>query len=169
MRVKVGFGDSTPYVLSAAALGAATFSSFSPHIEDSEMTKESEKVRNVGATPGTESIDERLLNAKLEAVEARTETKFAQLLGKIELVAGSINALDTKVSELGTELGNVKAGVSSAEGLIVTTVIASAIAIAGLAWAGVALFQGGMSTTADAYANGLSAGGLNDGQSQAGD
>lgn len=125
---------------------------------ESMATKTASAPQQSATTRVEQGIDERYLNAKLEAVDARTETKFAQLIGKIDALAVSLTGVQTNVGEIKTELTTVKTDVGNAKGLIIATVIGAAIAIAGLAWAGVALFQGGMSATSDAYAAGATVG-----------
>lgn len=141
-----------------AAAVASAIPLQTPYITGENMTtKAASSPQQSAPTRGHHEIDERYLNAKLEAVEARTETNFAKLLGKIDAIATSVVGLQTDIGGLKTEINTVENSVSSAKGLIVTTVIGSAIAIAGLAWAGVALFQGGMGTASDAFAAGASA------------
>lgn len=92
-----------------------------------------------------------LVDAKLEAVEARTDTKFAQLMGKIELIALSvagikadIESVNGKIGTLDTKLDTVDGHSRSAKREIMTAVIATGLAVIALAWAGVQIFQGGI-------------------------
>lgn len=114
--------------------------------------------RNYESAQGTESVmayDERLIDAKLDAVEARTETKFAQLLGKLELVSVSIGDLAGKIGELDQKIGTVDSHTRSAKSAIVGTIIGTGIAVAALAWGAVQIYQGGMGTSTAAFQSGM--------------
>lgn len=83
----------------------------------------------------TQYVDERLLDAKLEAVEARTQTKFAELMGELKVIAAN-------VGNLGSELGAIKAsigtldtkvdGVQSATAGVKWNILAAGLALGGL-------------------------------------
>ncbi|AMU89928.1 hypothetical protein ATM17_12865 [Sphingopyxis macrogoltabida] len=90
-------------------------------------------------TAAIQAIDDRLLDAKLEAVEARTETKFAQLMGKIETliesVAGvkdDVRQLDRRMDGFDGKLEAVEAKAFSSKTIIVTTLIGAFIGMAAL-------------------------------------
>lgn len=99
-------------------------------------------------------LTEQLLDAKLDAVEARTETKFAQLLGRLDLLVERVGNLKTDVGHLDGKMTIVEGKVINAKTTMITTAIATGIAVAALAWGGVQLFQGGMGITAAAYQSG---------------
>ena len=78
--------------------------------------------------------------AKLEAVEARTDTKFTELVGKLETLVTAINGrfenVNEKLATLGKDVSSARADVASArsENLqtrwwIIGTVVASALAV----------------------------------------
>jgi hypothetical protein len=71
------------------------------------------------------------VDAKLESVEARTETRFMELGGKIDRVADSITNLTTAVTAVKTE---VKEDNKFTRWTIGVTLIASLIAFAGALW-----------------------------------
>lgn len=73
------------------------------------------------------AYDERLIDAKMEAVEARTDTKFAQLMGEIKLVGASISTLSVDIGKISTEVSEAKAAAASGK----TYVIGTGIALAG--------------------------------------
>ena len=77
----------------ASGISAATISQPAHYMTRKEMPSAPT------LTPGGSYVDEKLLTAKLEAVEARTETKFAQLLGKLELLAAKIEPLSGEITE----------------------------------------------------------------------
>lgn len=121
-----------------ATAAAVTISSFNANI-DAEMTKPPPPVQASAPTSGAHAIDERLLNAKLEAVEARTETKFAQLMGKIEMLIESVAGVKDDVRQLDTRMGGfdgkleaVEAKVFNLKAIVVTTVIGAFIGMAAL-------------------------------------
>lgn len=92
--------------------------------------------------------------ARLEAVEARTETRFVVLDGKLDRLADSIAALNGSIAELKTTAGSISTEAAkenkSTRTTILVTVIGAAIAIVGLVYA----MQGGLLT---AFQTGLNA------------
>ena len=80
----------------AAALGATTlFQSAGYSAGNPPMTASAQSAPTATAN----YVDDKLLTARLEAVEARTETKFAQLLGKLDLLAEQIKPLSGEIKE----------------------------------------------------------------------
>lgn len=79
-----------------------------------------------------------LIDAKLATVEARTETRFVELSGKIDRVVDSISSLGKEMSQrLGQverELGTVRADNKTTRMTIVIAVAASVIAGIGAIW-----------------------------------
>ena len=138
MGYRAGLGS---YTIPAAAIGAATLSSFTPHIQGDTMTQNTESVRNMGSTPAVSMVDERLLTAKLEAVDARTETKFVQLMGKVELIVGSISALEGKVDGLKADVSGVKEATASVKWNILAAGLAVGALILGLFAFGTQMFE----------------------------
>jgi hypothetical protein len=80
-------------------------------------------------SPTAQFIDERLLTARLEAVEARTETKFAQLLGEMRLIGQRVSDLSTTVT---AEIKDVKRATATVKWNILATGIALGALILGL-------------------------------------
>jgi hypothetical protein len=105
----------------------------------------------------TSSFDDRFLDAKLEAVEARTETKFAQLLGKMDLMVQSIAEARTDIAGLDAKITAVDTHARSTKSTIIATVIGAAIGIVGISFAAVAIYESAMGTTASAYQSGMAA------------
>ncbi|MGE3691870.1 MAG: hypothetical protein AB7F98_10870 [Novosphingobium sp.] len=145
-----GWGWSIP----AAAI-AATFSSFSPYIGQPAMTQ---SVPQPSSPSASTPFDERLLDAKLEAVEARTETKFAQLLGKIDLLVQGVGDLKSEVSKLDGKIGEVDSHTRAGKREVITAIIATGLGVAALAWAGVQIFQSGLGLSQGAFQAGMAAG-----------
>lgn len=121
-------------------VGAAAISATTNVNREAYMTP-----RNMAApphtSPATVYVDQGLLTAKLEAVEARTETKFAQLIGKIDLLGQSLSSLNEKVAGVETKVSTVDGHVRSAKATIIGAVLATGISIAGLAYGAVQIFE----------------------------
>lgn len=100
------------------------------------------------------NVSEALLNAKLETAEARTDTKFERLIGKIDGLATAVGGVSASVGELKAKVDSVERKAGNAKAVIITTIIATALAFAALSFAGVQIFQGGMSATATAFQSG---------------
>lgn len=97
------------------------------------MTKAPPPVYATAApTPATNAIDDRLLDAKLDAVEARTETKFAQLMGKIETLIESVAGVKEDVREVNNRLDTVEDKVFTSKALVVTTIIGAFLGMGAL-------------------------------------
>ncbi len=103
------------------------------------------------------AYDERLLDAKLEAVEARTETKFAQLIGKLDLLAAGIGDVKGKIAELDVKVGVVDGHTRTAKRELIITVVTTGLALGALAWGGVQIFQGGLGLSSSAFQAGMTA------------
>jgi hypothetical protein len=78
------------------------------------------------AGPTREEID-----AKFETAEARTETRFVELSGKIDRLTDSIGTLKTEVKG---ELVGVRADNKTTRQIIIVTVVASALAALAALW-----------------------------------
>lgn len=105
---------------------AATFSSPTPYILSGSMAQPSPSTAAPSAA--TPSLDERLLDAKLAVVEARTETKFAQLLGELKVISASVSNIGQQVSDVKAELTSVKAATASVK----WNILAAGLAVGGL-------------------------------------
>lgn len=129
-------------ITSATVATAATISSFGTHMPN--LTTSQTQPHAISASPitqGAMGIDERLVDAKLEAVEARTETKFAQLMGKIELlsekigsVSSDIGYLKTNIDNVNTNIGKVEAKTTNTRVIVISTVIGAFLATAGIVY-----------------------------------
>jgi hypothetical protein len=95
-------------------------------------TQENPRVERTEQVGEPMVLTEQLLDAKLEAVEARTETKFAQLLGKLDLLGERLGAVSGSLGEMRTSLGRVESKTSHTRTIIVTTVLGAFIAVAGV-------------------------------------
>jgi len=60
------------------------------------------------ATETSMSIDERLLNAKIEASEARTDAKFSQFMAELRLVSAGVSQLSNDMSEVKSQTSTLK-------------------------------------------------------------
>lgn len=175
IKPTVTFGAIAGGVALAASAGSPQVTRGKPIMVsyDSYMDSASREARSVSAG-GALEMDEALLNAKLEAVEARTETKFAQLIGKIEVIGERISGLSADISAVKSGLsadittvkdkvGLVDGHVRSAKGTITAFVIGTGIAVAALAYSAVQVFEGGMGATQAAVQTGVQLGASSNG------
>jgi hypothetical protein len=102
-------------------------------------------------------MEHKLMELSIAASEARTDTKFAQLIGKIDALAVSVANVSTNVGALDAKITSVDTHARSAKGIIIATVIAAALSVVGLTYAAVAIFEGAGAQTASAYQAGASA------------
>ena len=79
-------------------------------------------------------LDAAQTEAKLEAVEARTQTKFAQLLGKMDLLGEKISGVSNDISDLKLAIGRVDSKTSNTRIIVVTTIIGAFLATAGIVY-----------------------------------
>jgi len=137
------------------AVGAATTAS---HASQATSLPPNPKAVHAAAPTALLQQYERMTDLKIEAAEARTDTKFERLIGKIDALGISIKAVADSVSILDVKVGTVDTHARSAKVVIITTMIGTALAVAALAWAGVQIFQGGMGVSAAAFQAGQAAG-----------
>lgn len=129
-------------------------SQISPAVESSQMAPPTHG--KAGATmPTSAYVDDRLLKAELTAVEARTDTKFSQLIGKLDIIGERITGLHTQVAQLDVKVTNVDDHSRNGRNLVIATALGTGIAVAALAFAAVQIFQGGMGASASAFQSGL--------------
>jgi hypothetical protein len=112
----------------AATFGSATISQPQHYIGPENMAPPAT------STSGVQYVEERLLTARLEAVEARTDVKFAQLIGKLD-------AFGTKLDSLSTVVGEAKAAASSVKPYVIGTGLAIAGVIVAIAAFGAQILQ----------------------------
>ena|SRR5579884_839276 len=128
-----------PITTGLGAVGAA-FSPQGSYMAAKPMTQQAASA----PTPGTRYVDEALLDAKLQASEARTETKFAQLLGKLELIGQQIGGLNDKIGGFDKKIGDIDGHVRSAKSTYIAIALGTGIAVAALAYAAVQIFEGAL-------------------------
>jgi hypothetical protein len=87
-----------------------------------------------GSAGDTMEFSEALIDAKLEAVEARTETKFAQLLGKMDLLGEKISGVSNDISDLKLAVATVDSKASNTRIIVGTTIIGAFLATAGIVY-----------------------------------
>lgn len=83
-------------------------------------------------TPVVADLNREEINARLETVEAKAETRFVELSGKLDRIADSIQTLSGEVGRLGKEVTEVKSDNKYTRWTIIVTVIASTIAAVAL-------------------------------------
>lgn len=77
-------------------------------------------------------VDERLLDAKLEAVEARTDSKFAQLMGKIDVLTEKIGTIGTNQKTIEDSLGRIETKADNTRVIIISSALAVVAILYGL-------------------------------------
>lgn len=141
----------------AAAGAALTYSVSSATLDyrlDASKVEAKEPVgaaTNRGDSDQTESsVDARFVELSIEAAEARTETKFAQLLGEIRVLGEKVSNLAGDLTNARTEIGEAKAAAASGKTYVIGTGIALGgfiIALFAFGWqildAASGLFQAG--------------------------
>lgn len=123
----------------AAAAATLTFSPYIPNMGTGGMTQGSPTQPTPSApTVTVVGVDDNLLRARLETVEANTETKFAKLIGKFDTLTAQIT---TQLGQVSKDIGEMKGAVERVETkgnntriIIVTTVIGAALTIVGLTY-----------------------------------
>ncbi|GLV28164.1 hypothetical protein TomTYG75_06880 [Sphingobium sp. TomTYG75] len=58
-------------------------------------------------------VTEQILNAKLEAVEARTESKFAQFMGELKVISTTLSTLVDDVKDIKVDMKSVRTDVGT--------------------------------------------------------
>jgi hypothetical protein len=136
MKPPSGQATGWSFSIPAITAGMATLSSFAPYNVAQAMATTPPSLQAAGqSTHGGPVLDERLLNAKLEAVEARTETKFAQLLGELKVISANVMGLTNQVADVKGDLSTVKteiAGVRAATAGVKWNIMAMGLALGGL-------------------------------------
>ena len=118
------------WALSAGAIGTLASPSLYTMSHAAEAPKPAYRPAPQTEAPNPMAVTEQLLNAKLEAVEARTDSKFAELLGEVRLIGRDVAHLSTNLGTLSADVGGVKAAVDGVKSM--GTSIKWNIGIAGL-------------------------------------
>lgn len=122
----------------------------------------------VGQGQPTTTFDERLFDAKLATVEARIETRivhveakaetsFEKLVGKLDMIADRLGNVSTDVGELRGAVERVESKTTNTRIIIVTTVIGAALTIVGLTYGIIGYGHQVADSIAAAYAAGQGA------------
>lgn len=93
------------------------------------------EARQGAATQSAPSYDEKLMDLKLAAAEARTETKFAQLLGELKAISLSVGNLAGQLGDVKSDIASVRAdvgGVKDATASVKWNILATGIAVGAL-------------------------------------
>lgn len=145
---------------SAAAL--ATTSQPPPYIEGGiSMAHAPHPSASYASSPPTGKaemmMDERLIEAKLKLLESQTETKFATLIGKLDLLVQGVADVKSDLTRLDGKIEAVDGHARTGKREIITAIISSALAAIALGWAGVQIFQGGLGLSTSAFQAGMAA------------
>jgi hypothetical protein len=90
-------------------------------------------------------MDAQHLDAKLEAVEARTDTKFSVLMGEIKSMAVDMRSINNQVSKVDKHLDKVEETLSNMKWHMVYIGIAIVTAIIAVLAYGLQMFDAGLS------------------------
>ena len=140
------------WTISAIPLAAAsTLFQASPAMVGSNMTAKSAP-KMTPATPSAPHayFDDRLLKAEIAASEARTDTKFAQLIGKIDILSNNVDTLSTNVKDSAAYSRSMK-------WQLMIAIFAAIIALGGVVYSAAGVALGGMGVTASAFQAGMAA------------
>jgi len=144
------------YTISAATVtfGTGATTQSQPYIATKQA--ETSAMKAAVSTEGTSNpmaYDERLVDAKLAAGSARTDSKFSELLGhtntKFAEVLGELRVISTNVTHLSSQLADVKGEVgkldtkvtglegktSTTRVVVVTTILGAFLGMVGIVWA----------------------------------
>lgn len=126
------------YALTSAALGAlgtGVTTGVTGQFESAATAEDAVVNPQSTASAGNPTVvSEALLEARIEAVEARTETKFAQLMGKLDLISERIGGIASDVSDVKGDLKTLDSKTNNTRIIIVTTVIGASLTIVGLTY-----------------------------------
>jgi outer membrane murein-binding lipoprotein Lpp len=151
MQPKMTYQSKGPAAAVAAAAGLATLSAgYAVNYTAGGATTVTD-VRKATPTAGEPTlVTDQLIDAKIALAEARTETKFEQLLGEIRVLGTNIAHLSTDLSTVRNEVGEAKNAAASGKSYVIGTGIALAgfiIALFAFGWqildAASGLFQAG--------------------------
>ena len=87
------------------------------------------------------SVTEQHMNARLEAAEARTETRFTQLMGEIKLLSANMGHLNEKMEKVETRLDGVESTLSNMKWHMVYIGIAVVTAVVAVMAYGLQMFD----------------------------
>jgi hypothetical protein len=93
-------------------------------------------------------MDEALLDARIEAAEARTDTKFAQLIGKID-------SLQTQIEHLDDKVGTAASYNRTMKWQLILAILGAVVALGAAGYSAVGVALGGMGVTENAFQAGM--------------
>lgn len=153
MEIKANKSTSTWAAWPMAA--AATISPQPAYNVSNQMPQKPPQA--IQATPPTSVSADAVIDLKIQLSEQRTETKFAQLMGKMDMMLSGLRDVKSDMSEIRADMRTLEGKVSNSKMVYVTTAIASVFAIVGLTYAAVQIFQSSFGLSAGAFQAGLSA------------
>jgi uncharacterized membrane protein YdbT with pleckstrin-like domain len=84
---------------------------------------------------------QEVLDASLEAVEARTDTNFAQLMCEMKALGVSLTGINSAITELRGDVSALEAKSDNTKVIIISTAVASVLAIVALTFTMIAYGQ----------------------------
>ena len=79
-------------------------------------------------------MTEKIIELSIQASEARTDTKFAQLIGKIDLLGEKMNGIGKDVGELKDAVGTLETKTNNTRVIVITTILGAFIGMAGIVY-----------------------------------
>lgn len=123
---------------SIAALGTAfTLSAMSAHGADvypgADYTTPTSSYKPSERTEGnTMTVDDRLLDAKIQASEAKTDSKFSAVMAELRILGTNVQAVSGKMDKFDGELNSLKTAAGELKGKIVSTGLVLGLTLGGL-------------------------------------
>lgn len=127
---------------SIAALGTAfTLSTLSAHgagmYPDADLTTPVSNYKPAGQTKGQSpmTVDDRMLDAKIEASEARTDSKFSQVMAELRVLGTHVQAVNSKVDSAASKIDKLDEDVGKvrdATSQLKWNIVAVGLALGGL-------------------------------------
>lgn len=77
-------------------------------------------------------MTEKIIELSIQASEARTDTKFAQLIGKIDVLGERMTGIAKDVGELKTSVATIEGKTNNTRVIVVTTILGAFIGMAGI-------------------------------------
>jgi len=101
----------------------------------------SEQLKRMGRSANITDMSE--VDAKIAAAEARTDTKFAEMMGELRVISGKLEHLDENYRETRTSISSLKS-------TVIVTAVTTVLAIGGLFYTalqyGNSMFTAGLDT-----------------------
>lgn len=78
------------------------------------------------------TVDDRLLDAKIQASEAKTDSKFSAVMAELRILGTNVQAVSGKMDKFDGELNSLKTAAGELKGKIVSTGLVLGLTLGGL-------------------------------------